>query len=309
MQLISKVIYGSKLYGTSIPESDDDFRGIFLPSIEDCLLGKDQQTISSKTEEDTTLFSLQYFLELAAQGQSIAIEMLSAPLNKTVIKSQLWDELRKNRKLFFTKNMHSFLGFAKTMSGKYSVRIDRLNEVENILMTLEFCLKGQEEQVYTKRLKDVWDGLPESVNAIKTVNQRSTNEDKRVYQVCGRELQATAKLDHVINVIQNIRDSYGERVRKAKNGDIEWKSLAHAFRATLQCKEIVETGDLVFPLKDADWLRDLRLGKINFHENKLDEKLDNLIDEVQELIDKSSLPELVDRDWIEDFILKAYKNV
>ena len=102
-----------------------------------------------------------------------------------------------------------------------------------------------------------------------------------------------------MDVISRIRDSYGERVKRAKDGIIEWKSFAHAFRVALQAKEIVTSGDLVFPLKDAEWLRDVRLGKVDFFANSLDKRLDDLIAEVQGLMDASDLPDKPDVEWVE----------
>lgn len=62
--------HGSHLYGTNTEKSDTDYKGIFLPSIEDYLLQKVQKTITqntgdgksknSNTDIDDQLFSLNY---------------------------------------------------------------------------------------------------------------------------------------------------------------------------------------------------------------------------------------------------------
>ncbi len=313
MIILAKIQYGSRLYGTSIPESDHDARGIYLPTLHDCLLGTVKDTITDPTEEDTQLFSLPYFLKLAAQGQSIAIEMLSVPDSAVVIGGATWENLRSERSRFYTKNMHSFLGYAKSMSSKYSSRIDRLNETQTILTLFQkHSTGGGWDRPYRfnddKRLSDIWDELPESTNAVKGINERNTNADKRAYVVCGRELQATVTIGQAYSVVKTVYDSYGERVRKAKDGMLDWKALGHAFRVALQAKEIVETGDLKYPLKDADYLRDMRLGKIDFLSNRLDEKLDNLINEIQVKMDASDLPDRVDQAWIDSFILDTYRE-
>lgn len=306
MKILAKTIFGFKLYGTFVPESDTDYRGIYLPSKENCFLNRAKETITDEKEEDTQYFSLQYFLQLATQGQSIAIEMLAAPNISLTESSLLWKKLRENRKIFYTKNMHSFLGFAKSMAAKYSARVDRMIETENILTCIENHCKGSECEIYSERISNIWDILPESINAIKGINSRNTNLDNRAYHVCGRELQATARLDYAYQTIWNIKEAYGERVRNAKGGKVDWKSIAHAFRVALQAKEIVETGDLFYPLKDANYLRDMRLGKINFLDNELDKKLDDLIAEVQIKMDASNLPDKVDQKWCDEFILEAY---
>jgi hypothetical protein len=307
MNLLAKIRFGSILYGTSVPESDVDFRAVRLPSPEDCFLDKVKHAYEDKSEEDTSVFTLQHFCRLALEGQSIAIELLAAPADMVVITSPVWRSLQDNRKRFYTKSMRSFLGYAKTQAGKYSARVDRLGEAEVVLAYLKrFESEGIIEPNYAK-LAMVWDGLPQSVNAVSTINSANKHADKRVYVVCGRELQATVSVDHAIEVISRVRDLYGERVKRAKDGIIEWKSFAHAFRVALQAMEIVETGDLHFPLKDAEWLRDVRLGKVDFFKESLDKRLDDLIAEVQEKMDKSDLPDEPDREWVERLILHTYR--
>lgn len=302
MTILSKITVGSRLYGTSVPTSDTDYRGVYLPSRSDCLLGRIKDTWDDKTEVDTSYFSLQTFLRLASEGQSMAIEMLAAPDGMIVSSSPVWDNLRANRRLFYTRSMYSFLGYAKGMASKYSARIDRLTETETILgLLLPLTDLGY-------RLSDAWAALPESLNAVKSTNDRSTNADKRVYVVCGREIQATAYVNHAYSVIKAIHDGYGERVRAAKEGKIDFKALGHAFRVAYQAREIVTTGDLSFPLANADWLKALRLGQIDFLANRLDEKLDALIAEVQVLLDASTLPEKVDRTVVDELILRAYSS-
>ena len=302
MKLISKIQFGSKLYGTNVPTSDNDYRAIYLPTLEDCVLLKAKDAWEDKSEEDTSFFSLQHLMKMASQGQSAAIELICAGPEFWTSSSPLWEEIHANRKIFFSKNMHSFIGYAKAMAGKYSSRIDRLLEMENLLKFF-----GDINDQSKDRLGDHWETLPESLNAVKGENPLNKAKDKRAYYVSGRELHATTTISHVISIIQTIVDGYGERVRKAKSSGLDdYKALMHAFRAAYQVREIVKTGDLKFPLKDHEYLRDMRSGKINFMEHKLDQKLDDLISEVQIDVDNSNLPDRVDQKVIDNVILKAY---
>ena len=313
MNILAKIMFGSKLYGTNIPSSDNDFRSIYLPSLQECVLLRAKDAWEDKSEEDTSFFSLQHFLKMAAQGQSVAIELLCAGTEHRVSTSPLFEELNKNRKLFFSKNMNSFVGYARAMSGKYTSRVDRLKEAETIVEYLEKnrwkspSIDLENHNIPTlNRLSDIWEGLPLSPNATKGENPQNKNLDKRAYFVCGRELQSTVTTEHAIKVIGDIVNTYGERVRKAKSAELDYKALMHAFRAGYQVKQIMETGDLKFPLPESEYLRDMRSGKINFVDNHLDEKLDDLMLEVQLLIDNSSLPARVDMKIVDDIILKAY---
>jgi hypothetical protein len=214
--ILAKVTFGSKLYGTSVPTSDDDFRAVYLPTIQSLALQRAKDAWEDKSEEDTSVFSLQHFCRLVSEGQSIAIELLSADGAAIRVTSPIWETLRANRKRFYTKNMHSFLGYAKTMAGKYSARIDRLNETEAVMAAMRgYMGEGS-------RLGDMWDHLPESLNAQKGLNERSSGPDHRVYRVCGRELQATVTIVHALTVVSTIThptgSAFARRAMARSNG-------------------------------------------------------------------------------------------
>ena len=50
-ELIFKCYFGSHLYGTANKSSDSDFKGIFLPSQEQVLLGKIPKSINNSTKK------------------------------------------------------------------------------------------------------------------------------------------------------------------------------------------------------------------------------------------------------------------
>lgn len=304
MNMLATVKWGSKLYGTAVPESDDDLRSVYLPSATDCFLGQIQHSVEVEDVEDSAIMSLQSFCRLDLEGQSIAIEMLHAPTEMITLSSPVWRTLQINRHRFYTKHMAAFMSFSRSMSAKYALRVDRLKECEAIMEVFKReALFGSLDHV---RLSALWGVLPSSPNAVKGENPENRHADKRVYRVCGRELQATVFVPHAITVIGGIISQFGERVRAAKDGKLDYKALSHAFRVTLQAKEIVETGHLHFPLKDADWLRNVRLGRIDFFKEGLDKRLDDLIAEVQAKMDASDLPDEPDRKWVEKLIVDVY---
>lgn len=111
--LICKIEFGSHLYGLSTPESDRDFKGIVLPSKNDILIGNTSFSINSSTgndnskntadDVDTEYYSLQRFLELARNGETVAFDMLHAS-DSNFIEGDLhfWNFLRKDKAYFKT---------------------------------------------------------------------------------------------------------------------------------------------------------------------------------------------------------------
>ncbi|QQV91959.1 hypothetical protein vBKpMFBKp34_100 [Klebsiella phage vB_KpM_FBKp34] len=48
-KIVMETIFGSHLYGLNTPNSDTDYKGIFIPDAKDILLGKAPKTIQSST--------------------------------------------------------------------------------------------------------------------------------------------------------------------------------------------------------------------------------------------------------------------
>lgn len=311
MNIICKTIYGSKLYGMAGLNSDDDFRGVYLPDKFSCYLGKIKDTVNGQGDEQ--IFSLQRFLRLAAEGQSIALEMLYTPQDKTLVTSSVWEELVKNRHRFLSKKMKSFMGFAKSQSVKYNYRADRLNDIISLRNFFINWYNNTSAPILgydplNAKLSILWDILPEGVNFQKSTNQFNRSKDNRVYLICGRELQVHCTIAHVLQFLDLLRDEYGERVKKAAEQKIDFKSLSHAFRVSYQARQLVLERNLTFPAKEIDFLRKIKFSELDLIKDGLDKQLDDLINETDKLILDSTLPNEVDWDWCENFILKAYDN-
>ncbi len=119
VKILVKLQFGSHLYGTDTKESDTDYKGIFMPTKEQIYLGKIPKSYNYTTKEherdkntaedvDNEIYSLHYFIELACQGQTVALDMLHAPDNMLEVTSDIWIKLSEKKYLFYTKNLHAF---------------------------------------------------------------------------------------------------------------------------------------------------------------------------------------------------------
>jgi len=79
---ILKVVVGSHAHGLAGPESDKDYRSVFvLPTAELFRVGfKYQGTRMMKEEDDETAWEIGHFLQLALQGHPLVLETLVAPV-------------------------------------------------------------------------------------------------------------------------------------------------------------------------------------------------------------------------------------
>lgn len=109
--IIYKAIVGSQAYGTSTPESDIDYKGIYIQSIDD-LIGFNYKEQINVTK-DETYYELRRFLELLKTANPTVLEMLFMSDECIVEKHPIMDILFKHRHKFLTKQCrNSFGGYA-----------------------------------------------------------------------------------------------------------------------------------------------------------------------------------------------------
>lgn len=306
---IVKIKFGSHLYGTSTKDSDTDYKGIFLPDIKDVVLNKIPKSLTSDTKKnsdtknspddiDTEIYSLQYFIKLACEGQTVALDMLHAPENMIVEGSGIWDEIVKNKEQFYTKNLKAFVGYARRQASKYGIKGSRLADAKKVLDFLSEVRDG-------RKLQDIWDVLPEGEHIFKHL---ADVNGIRNYEVCGRKTGETARADYLYGVVLQFYKNYGERAKQAANNEgIDWKAISHAFRAGYEVKEILTEKSITFPLKEAAFLIGVKTGEFDY-QTVVAPKLDSLMDEIEELAKNSDLPDKVNVKYWEDFIYAVYQR-
>ncbi|MDH5640242.1 MAG: nucleotidyltransferase domain-containing protein [Nitrospira sp.] len=307
MQVIVKMIFGSHLYGTATPASDRDYKGIFLPPLDDLLAGQAPKTMSESTKVSTTskntnldvdsdLYSLQYFLDLAAQGETVALDMLHAPERALTGTSSIWESLVAHRDKFYTRNLSSLVRYARRQAAKYGVKGSRLHEAKRVL---EFF----REQSGAVRVLDVWESLPAGDHIRKTQNERDA-----IYEVCGKKMVANGRCAHYADMLEHFIQRYGDRARQAEHNEgIDWKAISHAFRAAYQVKRILQDGGFTYPLPETDYIRAVKQGALPYV-TEVAPRLDALIDEVEGLSENSALPEQVNREWWKKWLIEVVRD-
>jgi hypothetical protein len=300
--------FGSQLYGTATPESDTDYKGIFMPSTKEILLGRIPKCVSNSTKTDASkknskedvdsgYYSLHYFIDLACKGETCALDMLHAPKNALEASSVCWEAIQKERSRFYTRNLNSFVGYARTQAAKYGIKGSRLSDCKR---ALDFVLSCDQHL----RMEDVWDALPMGEHISFSLGH-ALPYGIPMYFVCGRGIQSTCKLSKAAEILSKYYESYGARAKLAENNEgIDWKAVSHALRAAFQVKEILTTGDLIFPLRDAGYLKQVKAGQLDY-KNIVGPRLEKEMEELEELTKKSTLPEKVDRGYWDNFLMEA----
>jgi hypothetical protein len=307
-KILVKMLFESHLYGLNTPESDVDYKGIFLPDLDDLLLMKAPKHISKSsgnnnsknTSEDTDdeIYSLHYFVELACKGETAAIDMLHG--TETIQSSPEWEFLVQNREKFYTKNMKSYVGYVTRQASKYGIKGSKIEILERIIKILKTC-DGH------KTLLDVKDLLPETEHS-RFTEILGTGAKQEFFKICERKFQLNCKIFYTIDALEKILSGYGERARTARaNSGIDWKAVSHALRAGFQAYWIYKNGEFSYPLPETYFLLQVKQGKLDFL-TEVQPILEALVKDVEILSLKSELPETVDSEFWHKWVLKVTKE-
>jgi hypothetical protein len=335
MKELFTVQYGSKLYGTNTAASDTDLKTVYLPELGDLLMAKPPKIFKKRFDAqgqplgdgtsmppdgvETEYIPFQTFVRDFINGQTYALEIghamyskhLGLPKNKqNTVREVSWVvELVEN---FSNSEVQSMTGFAAKQVWDYIKRGERLNEATNVLDVLkrhesllrtgghvvrldtQLAYSDVElggDVVYTSTVLDEVSrecSLPigQSVN---------NNRTMRTLELNGRSYLETTEVEHLCAQVQKLISKYGDRSTAAAETDVDWKSISHAVRVYEQSIELLETGRITFPRKNAAHLLEIKSGRVSLDEVK--SELSRLDEEVLQKIQASSVrkktPELV----------------
>lgn len=298
--------YGSNLYGTATPQSDTDYAGIYMPSLEDLLLQR-AKTASSKStgqdhqkntaeDVDVALFSLPQFVDMCLRGDTTALDMLHC--KNPITESEVFRFLRHNRTKFYCKNMKAYVGYVKSQAHKYGLKGDKLAELKSVITFFESFGNSSLTKLSSSWC---WQRLPEG-EYIKKVIDKGGN----YYEVLGKKYQDTNTIGYVKSQLQQKWDSYGHRANQALTNDgMDWKALHHALRVAYQVDAILKDGDFEYPLPQTPFLMKVKRGEASYGD-EIAPELDRLLDDITKMSEESKLPNKPDVEFWENWLVDTY---
>lgn len=308
MKPIVEMVFGSKVYGTSTPESDTDYKGVAIPSGKDIVLQKTFSSINTSTGNDSSkntkddvdreIYSLHYYLKLLAEGQTGAIDMLFTPKEYIIQTSPTWERIVNNKDAILNKNMTSFVGYCKGQAAKYSLKGEYLEALE---LVLGYYGKVSNQSRVSQHIPPIHQQIK-----VVTIYNKTTLVDDYYIQVGPKtKVPFSAKVQTLLQTYQEQYEQYGARAHAAKtNQGLDLKALYHACRIVDEGIELLKTGNITFPRPNARFLLDIREGKVPFETISI--YIDEGLKELTSLKETSKLRNEPDRKYIEEFILSEY---
>lgn len=309
-----KMQFGSHVYGTNTPTSDTDYKAVYVPSAPDIILQRVQNTIVQSTKAlktarnepgdvDLETFSLQQYLKLLMEGQTIAIDMLFTPESfYQTDPSWEWQEIQANRAKFAHRGYSAFAGYCRQQANKYGIKGSRIAAVRKLLEALS-NLPRESKLLENKAEFIKFAAETEHVAIVQCRAPNGRLEDH--LEVCNRKMPFHAKVKFITEVFQKIFDEYGSRALQAEKCEgVDWKALGHAVRICNQSREYLTTGNIIFPRPERKVLLQIRTGQLPYAQ------VATMIEEglllMEEAAKTSALPLEPDRAYAEELVLRSY---
>lgn len=322
MNKLFELKFGSHLYGTNTESSDTDLKAIYLPSAREIVLGTYPKTISTqrpkregernnKDDIDIEILSLDRYLKLLAEGQTMALDILFGidggehPVNWYA--GWVWGTIWNNREKLLCKDLTAFIGYAKTQAAKYGLKGHRVAALQAVREWVNYfdyshgiTLGEIDPTSFCNKLENLH---------VKMVTQNDKKGVPQTYlEVNNKKYQMNIKLRLFRDQINQAWEAYGHRAKLAESNEgVDWKALSHAVRVNSEGTELLRTGNITFPRPDKQLLLDIKLGKLPYKE-----VADIIVQgqaELEEAAKYSQLRAKPDLEWIDNFVAEVYTEI
>lgn len=317
-ELVYLTRFGSELYGTNdITKSDLDLKGIYLVSEEDLILNRAihhvTTTTGKKNERNTVgdldidLWSMHKFIKHLSEGDTGAIDMFFSMFSNKIAYQDgaMIEYLKLQKKVFLTKNVKAFTGYCLGQAQRYGIKGSRYGDLILIKEMLD-CWWDVKDKTISHIAMEFTSAYNLELIDLKHCSFIE-KDNKDYFSILGKLYQLTISVEEFKQRLEKQVDAYGDRAKAAMEG-IDWKALSHAYRAIIQIVELLKTEHIVFPLVEAEKIKQVKYDSTKEDLPSVLDKISLLMDETENLVQLSKFPDEVVQSRIDKIILNIHNG-
>ena len=295
---------GSRAYGTNLPESDIDIRGVAVRRKEDILLGNDFENFVD-VNTDTTIYSFDKIIDLLTKCNPNTIELLGLDTDDYIYKNEIGELLLKNKDIFLTNRC------INTFSEYALQQLYRMQQKTNAALTEEELnrhISGVLNNM-SKKMKDKYN-LDENNLSFYLVDGKI--KCNIIATQCSIE-DLSGMLSEFNNTLRDYRKTSKRNEHALNHGKIAKHSM-HLLRLYMMGIDLVSEGKIQTKrIKEHDLLMDIRNG-VYLDENGIPNKqffeiVDEYKNKFENACKNSVLPDEPDIDKINTFRMEVNEKI
>jgi hypothetical protein len=307
---ILKVRVGSHLFGTDTPDSDTDYEGIFMPS-EEMVFGlgacrevdlgrvcKDETGRNTKDAIDYKVREYRDFARLALQNNPNILNILFANDENIIFEEAFGARLRGARKLFpHLGCVDRFLGYAHSQRHKMGIKpgnYKALADGEHLLA----------QQDPSEIMVNVVVNLSAAVG-VANHPFKDGGPGKHI-QVGDIFLERGLKVSRALSIVRKRLEQASSRAELWEQFGYDTKFASNLVQILMEGAELVQTGELTFPLRYAETILSIKSGSYSLVEVRM--IAGDIENEIRAAIEGSPLPNTPRRDEVEQFVMGEIKR-
>jgi len=306
-------LMGSKLYGTDTEDSDTDYFGIYLPSLHDVFSGEAKEVITFNTNGNNTkngkddcdivVYSITKFYKLLQEGNFDSLEKLYSVLKPHVIRHSIIDYIDPK------EYIGSVLGYVNNLKVQSALKAEKIRELSLLSVKMENFEKyvplNEIERIKLKEFIDSFiDFETYGFNHIRKVEVRGVEG----IEILGKKYLGDIKYGVFSNVVFDLMKGLTKNNRNSYNHQ---KEKYNMIRSMSELLTLIETGDLKFPIKHAEYLKKIKVGDPKISKLQLKEDMDYLIMRLKEYkVDKTENQELkIKMSEVIQYLYNSYDDI
>lgn len=323
MKILVKTVAGSHLFGLNTENSDKDYKGVFMPSADQIILGNYSDTVrkttgddksrNTKDDEDTELYSLRKFFIMVENGDTAALELLFTPEQFIIEKDPIWDEIISIRDTLLSKKVNALLGYIRQQANKYGIKGSRMGELNNIIKSLKEIEKTC--GFANAKFKHKWEEVVKASKGYQHIHvfelplDNKNNITVPALNILGKKFSHDTPFSVAIKSLSDTYKAYGQRAREAANNNgIDWKAISHCMRCAVQATELMRTGHITLPHTGATARVLLAVKKGEFKYQEIEPMIEGHLETVELVAKRSHLKDEVSREYLDSLLLNYYKR-
>lgn len=290
---------GSIAYGTNIPTSDVDVRGIYMNPPDEFVGIRPVSEQYCPSGQDITIYSLKKIMHLLMQCNPNVIELLGLKPEHYLYMTHDGEKILENADIFLSKRAaYTFGNYAKSQLNRLMNKSGRANE-----------------QVVANEVRSI-------SKAIGSIRKREGLENIRIYDADGcpiitiNESMPVDQFARISSEICNIHADYKDsnRNRKAVEHSKLAKHMMHLLRLYMMGIDIMEEHKIVtYREKEHDLLMDIRNGKYLMDDMKtptpeFDELLAGYTARFEKAVEETTLPKHPDYERANSLMMEIVQQ-